>query len=125
MAIAAVPLDALFVLPLAPWQLADIGYRLNACDLVAIAVMGLVWIAPAHTLWAEGTRRVRVEHVTILGYVEPVGAAVYAYLLVGERPGHRTVAGGALIIAAGVLVILYGAAEGETSVAELAEAEPI
>ncbi len=125
MAIAAVPLDALFVLPLAPWQLADTGYRLTARDLVAIAVMGLVCTAFAHTLWAEGTRRVRVEHVTIPGYVEPVGAAVYAYLLVGERPGHWTVAGGALIIAAGVLVILYGAAEGETSVAELAEAEPI
>ena len=118
-------LDALFVLPLAGWQLADTGYALTVRDLAAIAIMGLVCTALAHTLWAEGTRRVRVEHVSILGYVEPVAAAVYAHFLVGQRPGIWTVAGGALIIVAGVLVILFGAAEGETSVAELAEAEPI
>jgi drug/metabolite transporter (DMT)-like permease len=118
-------LDALFVLPLALWQLADTGQGLTVRDLTAIVLMGLVCTAFAHTLWAEGTRRVRVEHVSILGYVEPVAAAVYAYFLVGQRPGIWTVAGGALIIAAGVLVILFGAAEGETSVAELAEAEPI
>jgi drug/metabolite transporter (DMT)-like permease len=119
-------LDALFVLPLALWQLAATSYRFSVRDLLAIAVMGLVCTALAHTMWAEGTRRVRVEHVTIIGYVEPVGAALYAYVLVGQRPGLWTVLGGALIIAAGLLVILFGRAEGhEPSVAELVEAEPI
>lgn len=41
----------------------------------------------------------------------------------GQSPSLWTVAGGALVIGAGILVILFGGAEGETSVAELAEAE--
>ena len=38
----------------------------------------------AYTLWIEGTRRVRVEHVTILGYIEPVAGPLYAVFLVGQ-----------------------------------------
>jgi drug/metabolite transporter (DMT)-like permease len=62
-------------------------------------------------LYAEGLRRVRVEHASILGYLEPVSAPFYALLLLGEAPAATTVAGGALIVAAGVLVVMFGAPE--------------
>ena len=58
--------------------------------------------------WATSTRR----------------GPLYAFFLVGQLPGLWTVAG-ALIIAAGLLVILFGRAEGETSVAAASEPEPL
>jgi drug/metabolite transporter (DMT)-like permease len=118
-------LDALFLLPLALWQLSDTGYQFTLRDLVVLVVMGVVFTALAHTLWTEGTRRVRVEHVSILGYVEPVAAPIYALVLLGQEPGLWTIAGGALVLAAGLLVIVFGRAEGDSSLAALAEAEPL
>lgn len=118
-------LDALFLLPLALWQLSDTGYHFTLRDLVVLLVMGVVCTALAHTLWAEGTRRVRVEHVSILGYVEPVAAPIYALILLGQRPGLWTIVGGALILSAGLLVVVFGRAGGESSLAALAEAEPL
>jgi drug/metabolite transporter (DMT)-like permease len=111
-------LDALFVLPLALWQSLSSGYRLGARDLVIVAVMGVVVTAVGSTLWIEGTRRVRVEHVTVLGYVTPVAGPLYAALLLGQRAGIWTWIGGALILAAGLLVVIFGRAEGAASAAE-------
>ena len=118
-------LDALFLLPLTLWQLSDTGYRFTLRDLVVLLVMGVVCTALAHTLWAEGTRRVRVEHVSILGYVEPVAAPIYALILLGQQPGLWTIVGGAFILTAGLLVVVLGRAGGESSLAALAEAEPL
>ena len=118
-------LETLFLLPLALWQLSDSGYRLTVSDLVVLVIMGVVCTALARTLWVEGTRRVRVEHVSILGYVEPVAAPVYAFFLLGQRPGVWVLAGGALILSAGLLVVMFGRAEGASSLAAMAEADPL
>ena len=68
---------------------------------MAAVVMGVLCTAIPYTLWIEGTRRVRVEHVTILGYLEPVAGPIYAVFLVGQLPGAWTWVGGALILGAG------------------------
>jgi hypothetical protein len=73
--------------------------------------MGLVGTALAYMLYIEGVRRVRVEHASILGYLEPVSAPLYALLLLGEAPSATTLVGGGLIVAAGFLVVRYGAPE--------------
>ena len=78
-----------------------------------------------YTLWIVGTRRVRVEHVTILGYIEPVAGPLYAVFLVGQLPTVWTVIGGALILAAGLLIVIFGRGEGEQSVAAAVEPEPL
>jgi drug/metabolite transporter (DMT)-like permease len=117
--------DAVIVLPLALWQLHSTGYHLGGRDLVAVVVMGVLCTAVAYTLWVEGTRRVRVEHVTVLGYVEPVAGPLYAFLLLGQLPGLWTWVGGAMILAAGLLVVLYGRGEGEASTAAAAEPDPL
>ena len=117
--------DTLFVLPLAIWQLSSTGYRVDGRAWIAAAVMGVVCTAVAYTLWIEGTRRVRVEHVTILGYIEPVAGPLYAVFLVGQLPTAWTIAGGALILGAGLLVVVFGRGEGEASVAAAAEPEPL
>jgi drug/metabolite transporter (DMT)-like permease len=104
-------LDTLFILPLALWQWSGVGYSISTHDLVVSAVLGIVCTALAYSLWIEGLRRVRVQHASILGYLEPVSAPFYALLLLGEAPATTTIAGGALIVAAGILIVVFGARE--------------
>ena len=80
-------------------------------DLIAAVVLGVVCTAIPYVLYPKGLQRIRVEHASILGYLEPVSAPFYALLLLGEAPAVSTVFGGALIVVAGVLVIVYGRAE--------------
>ncbi|MBE3032148.1 MAG: EamA family transporter [Actinobacteria bacterium] len=122
---AEAAVDTLFVLPLAIWQFGSTGYHADGRAWIAAAVMGVVCTAISYTLWIEGTRRVRVEHVTVLGYIEPVAGPLYAVFLVGQMPTVWTVGGGALILGAGLLVVLFGRGEGEASPAVAAEPEPL
>jgi drug/metabolite transporter (DMT)-like permease len=118
-------LDTLFILPLALWQWSDVGFALSLHDVAVSAVLGIVCTALAYSLWIEGLRRVRVQHASILGYLEPVSAPFYALLLLGEVPSRWTIAGGALIIAAGVLIVVFGAPAATTAGAEGASAHPL
>jgi len=114
--IAEGTLDALILLPLAVWQTWVSGDGLTARDLVAGLLLGTVCTAFTYMLWTEGVGFIPVQHVPILGYLEPLAAPLYAYLLVGEVPSGWTLAGGLLIITAGALVILRGS-EGRTAAA--------
>jgi drug/metabolite transporter (DMT)-like permease len=110
---------------LALWQFHSTSYRLDGRAWISAGLMGLVCTAVAYTLWIEGTRRVRVEHVTILGYIEPVAGPLLAVFLVGQLPTAWTVIGGALILGAGLLVVVFGRGEGEASVAAAVEPGPL
>ena len=88
-------------------------------------VIGVARTAIPCTLWVEGTRGVRVEKVTILGYVEPAAGPLYAVFLVGQLPSVWTVIGGALILGAGLLVVVFSRSGGEASVAVASEPEPL
>jgi drug/metabolite transporter (DMT)-like permease len=114
--IAEGTLDALILLPLAVWQTWVSGDGLTARDLVAGLLLGTVCTAFTYMLWTEGVGFIPVQHVPILGYLEPLAAPLYAYVLVGEVPSGWTLAGGLLIITAGALVILRGS-EGRTAAA--------
>jgi drug/metabolite transporter (DMT)-like permease len=48
-----------------------------------------------------------------MAYTEPVSAPLYALVLLGQWPTVWTLAGGALIVAAGILVVLYARGEPE------------
>jgi drug/metabolite transporter (DMT)-like permease len=105
-------LDALILLPLALWQTVGAGYRLTGRDLVAGLVLGVVCTALAYTMWTAGMGMIKVQHSSILGYLEPVSAPIYALLLLGQGLSVWTVAGGALIVVAGLVVVLLGEPEG-------------
>ena len=109
-------LDALILLPLALWQTVGAGYELTTRDLVAGLVLGVVCTALAYMMWTEGVGRIKVQHSSILGYLEPVSAPIYALLLLGQGISVWTVAGGALIVIAGLLVVLLGEHEDEEAV---------
>jgi drug/metabolite transporter (DMT)-like permease len=104
-------IDAVVLLPLALWQTVGAGYRMTGRDLLAGLILGVVCTAFAYTLWTEGMSRVRVQHAGVLGYLEPVSAPVYALLLLGQAISLWTIVGGALIVGAGLLVIVLGERE--------------
>ena len=106
--ISEMSVNSVVLLPLALWQTVGAGRHLNGRDLVVGIVLGVVCTALAYTLWTEGVSRIRVQHSSILGYIEPLSAPFYALLLLGEWPGPWTLMGGALIVVAGVLVVIFG-----------------
>jgi DME family drug/metabolite transporter len=106
-------LDALILLPLAFWQTVGAGYHLTTRDLVAGVILGVVCTALAYTMWTSGMGLIKVQHSSILGYLEPVSAPLYALLLLGQGISFWTVAGGVLIVVAGLLVVLFGEHEEE------------
>jgi drug/metabolite transporter (DMT)-like permease len=117
--------DTLLVLPLALWQLGSTGYQLDGRAWVAAVVMGVFCTAIPYTLWIVGTKRVRVEHVTILGFIEPVAGPLFAVFLVGQLPTLWTVIGGAMILGAGLVIVVFGRGEGDGSTAAAVEPEPL
>jgi drug/metabolite transporter (DMT)-like permease len=106
-------LDMLILLPLALWQTVGSGYHLTTRDLVAGVILGVVCTALAYTMWTFGMGLIKVQHSSILGYLEPVSAPLYALLLLGQEISAWTIIGGALIVAAGLLVVLLGEHEEE------------
>jgi len=108
MVLSECALDCLFLLPLALWQTVSAGYSLTGRDLLVALVLGLVCTAVAYTLWMEGVRWVRMQHSAVLGFLAPVAAPIYALILLGQTITAWTVAGGVLILTAGILVVLHG-----------------
>jgi drug/metabolite transporter (DMT)-like permease len=106
-------LDVLILLPLALWQTVGAAHRLTGRDLLAALVLGVVCTAVAYTIWVEGMARVKVQHSSILGFLTPAVAPVFALVLLGQKISFWTVIGGALILAAGVLVVRYGREDAE------------
>ena len=99
--------------PLAVWQTLAGHYQLTWTDTWIVLVSGLIYTALCFSLFTDGIRHVRVEHAGILGYIEPVTSPLWAFLLIGEKPSWTTLAGGALIIVAGALVIVFGKGDSE------------
>jgi drug/metabolite transporter (DMT)-like permease len=100
---------------LAPGLLAvhTAGYELSGVDLLMAALLGLLTTAFSFSLFMDGLHYISVQHAGIIAYVEPVSAPLYALVLLGQAPSGWTVSGGALIVAAGILVVLYARGEPE------------
>jgi drug/metabolite transporter (DMT)-like permease len=111
--------SVILLTPLAVWQTVGSGYHLTWTDVLIVMISGLVYTALCFSLFSDGLRYVRVEHAGILGYLEPVTAPLWAFLLIGEAPPWTTYAGGAMIVAAGILVIVFSKGEVEALVEPL------
>lgn len=92
-------------------SLAAAGYVWSGRDVLLGALLGLVTTAFSFSVFMDGLHYVRVQQASIIAYLEPVSAPLYALLLLGQRPSAWTVAGGALIVAAGILVVTRGREE--------------
>jgi drug/metabolite transporter (DMT)-like permease len=69
-------------------------------DWAAVAFLGVFQIAVAYVFLIRGMRRVRALEVSLLVLLEPVLNPFWTWLVHGEIPTTRAVAGGAIIICA-------------------------
>jgi DME family drug/metabolite transporter len=86
---------------------------LGAREWLYLVLLGVVLTGLSGLAYVSALRWVAATDAGILAYMEPVSAALLAVALLGEELTWAIAAGGALIVAAGVAVILAGAgAEG-------------
>ncbi|WP_099209568.1 DMT family transporter [Thermococcus henrietii] len=74
----------------------------------AIAVLVLLHTVFALYIYMDGLKKVEVKDASLLSYLDPLSAIVYAFLVFGEVPGVRTVIGGALILLASAIDLARG-----------------
>jgi drug/metabolite transporter (DMT)-like permease len=80
---------------------------------IARAAPTLLALGVLHTgitgiLYVSALRIVQAQQVSILVYLEPVTAVLWAWGVLDETPSLATIAGGLFIIAAGLLIVLPG-----------------
>jgi drug/metabolite transporter (DMT)-like permease len=72
---------------------------------VALA-LGVVFTGISTLVYATLLRRVTAQSAGVLTFLEPVAGVLLAWAILEQRPGVATLAGGVLVIAAGVAVVL-------------------
>jgi drug/metabolite transporter (DMT)-like permease len=75
-------------------------------ELPGVLTLGIVFTALSGYLYISLLRHVTAQAIGILSYIEPVSAALMAWAFVDERLTWQVVVGGALVIAAGAMVVL-------------------
>jgi drug/metabolite transporter (DMT)-like permease len=75
----------------------------DARSLALLVVLGVVCTALAHTLFIRSLRALSAHTASIVAALEPVYGIALAFVLLGEIPSARTLAGGALIVGAVLL----------------------
>lgn len=83
---------------------------------VALA-LGVVFTGISTLVYATLLRHVSAQSAGVLTFLEPVAGVLLAWALVEQRPGPATLLGGALILAAGLAVVVL-----EPSAARVADA---
>lgn len=71
----------------------------------ALAAFGTISVGAASLAYFFALKRVRVQDAAILSYIEPVSAMLLGLAFLGEVPRWQDLAGAALIIAAGALLL--------------------
>jgi drug/metabolite transporter (DMT)-like permease len=72
----------------------------------AALLLGVVFSGLSTLVYAALLRHVTAQAAGILTFLEPVAAVLLAWALLGEHLGAATVAGGVLVVLAGVIVVV-------------------
>ena len=81
------------------------SFNVSPRGWLSLAVLGTVHTALAGLVYVYAVKRVKAQHVGIIAYLEPVSAAAFGFLFLGERLGWQDLAGGLLIVVAGAMVL--------------------
>ena len=86
-----------------------------------LLTLGVLHTGVAGILYVGALQIIKAQHASILVYLEPVTAVLWAWGVLGERPELATLAGGLLIIGAGLIIVIPGL----RAVAPAAMPEPV
>ena len=75
---------------------------------LVLALVALTNSTVALGMYLKGIRHVTAQEAGVLGYIEPISGIFLAYVFLGEVPALAAVAGGALIILSGVMLVMSG-----------------
>jgi len=104
--------NLLVVLIAAPAGLQALPH-MHRLDVLSVVYLGVVQIGLAYTLFtAAMARGVRSLDAGIVGYIEPVLNPIWVFVVLGERPAHWALVGGAIIVVAVVCHMLMEARRG-------------
>lgn len=78
---------------------------------LAVLALGVLLTGVSTLAYTTLLRHVTAQAAGMLTFLEPVAGVLLAWVLVSERPGGATLAGGALVLAAGLVVVLVEPAE--------------
>lgn len=70
-----------------------------------MVIMGIIHSTLAPLLYVDGLKSVEANEAAILGYFEPVGAILFAFIFLHETPGIKALLGGALILYSGLMIV--------------------
>ncbi|MCY6354653.1 DMT family transporter [Clostridium sp. ZS2-4] len=79
--------------------------KFDIISLISIIIIGVVHTCMALRLYFEGIKRVKVQYVGVLSYIDPLSAVVLAVIFFSEVPGYTTIIGGALILIATYIIL--------------------
>jgi len=78
-----------------------------------LLIMGIFHSTTAPILYVQGFKSVKASEAAVLGYFEPVGATILAFVFLHEVPGIQALLGGALILYSGYMIIKKRLKDGE------------
>ena len=91
--------------------LADRTLPTDAGEWGAVLALGIVLTGISTLVYVVLLRHVSAQAAGVLTFLEPVAGVLLAWALVSEKPGGWTLAGGALVVAAGLVVVLLEPSE--------------
>ena len=83
----------------------------SAAEWATLLYLGVIQIGLAYVCLSAAVRRLPALETSLLLLLEPVLNPVWTWLIRGEAPGSATIAGGAIIIAATAVRVIYEARE--------------
>jgi drug/metabolite transporter (DMT)-like permease len=72
----------------------------NTYIWVQLLVLGAVFTALPHTLFAKGLRTLNAKTVSLVSCLQPVYGTIFAFIILKEQPALTTLVGGAIIVLA-------------------------
>lgn len=100
----------LLLFPLALWREGAPHFTYSALSWLALFYLALVGSCLAFVVYYWLLKRVAAIQISMIALITPVVASLAGWLVLGERLGLRTIAGGALVLV-GVFLVLNEAEE--------------